>query len=83
MREIPITEILKWPTPNYVNPETRGNTLLVVDTVFLVLTLVAVSLRVYTRVHIQKWFGIDDIFALLALVSTVAIISSRSLHPLL
>jgi hypothetical protein len=82
MRNIPIAEILKWPTPNYVNPETRGNGLLVVNTVFLVLTLVAVTLRIYTRVFVQKWFGLDDTLALFALVSTTATTSFPMLLPL-
>lgn len=60
--------ILTWPTPNYVNPPTRGDALLIVNTVFIALVVIVVGLRMYTRLVIKRWFGLDDIFILIALV---------------
>lgn len=52
-----------------VKPAGRGIEVLAVYALFLVLTTVTVSLRVYCRAHIQKAFGADDYFAVLAWVS--------------
>lgn len=60
--------ILSWPTPNYANPVTRGNALLVVNSIFIALVVIFVGLRMYTRLIIKRWFGLDDVFILLALV---------------
>ena len=52
-----------------VEPACRGIEVLAVYALFLVLTTLTVALRVYCRVHIQKAFGVDDYFAVLAWVS--------------
>jgi len=57
-----------WPTPNYVDPVTRGSALYIVNGIWLFLATVAVTLRLYTRIWIRNWFGLDDAFILLALV---------------
>lgn len=69
VRAIPTRVLLSWPTPNYTNPETRGNVLLIVNTVFIALTFCVVLARLYTRLFINRWFGTDDLFIVLALVS--------------
>lgn len=60
--------ILSWPKPNYANPHTRGDALLIVNSILIALVVIVVGLRMYTRVVIKRWFGIDDVFTLLALV---------------
>jgi hypothetical protein len=60
--------ILTWPTPNYVNPPTRGDALLIVNSILIALVVIVVGLRMYTRLIIKRWFGLDDIFILVALV---------------
>lgn len=60
--------ILSWPKPNYTHPETRGDALLVVNSVLIALVVIIVGLRMYTRLVIKRWFGLDDIFILTALV---------------
>lgn len=60
--------ILTWPTPNYVNPPTRGDALLIVNSILIALVAIVVGLRMYTRIIIKRWFGLDDIFILVALV---------------
>lgn len=69
MREVPISVLLKLPPPNYVNPPTRGDSATVVFGIFTGLVVVVVSLRAYARTSVQQWFGLDDVFILLALVS--------------
>jgi hypothetical protein len=69
MRDIPVEVMLSWPLPNYQNPETRGNSLLIVNAVLMSLVTFVVFLRLYVRVYLLRWFGIDDLFIIIALVS--------------
>lgn len=69
MREVPISDLLKLPPPNYVNPSTRGDSAMIIFCIFTGLIVVVVSLRAYARTSVQQWFGLDDVFILLALVS--------------
>ena len=55
------------PAPNYVNPETRGPALIILGTLFLVLSTVAVCLRCFAHISSRK-FGVDDICIVLAWV---------------
>lgn len=64
----PLSVIANYPTPNYVNPETRGPSLLIANCVMLSISLVVVGIRFYTRIFISRCFGPDDFFILLALV---------------
>ncbi|KAI4146456.1 MAG: hypothetical protein L6R39_003453 [Caloplaca ligustica] len=57
----PTLEIIQsWPKPNYVNPETRGPALTVVNIVFIILVVLVAALRFYTRIKITHSFGTDD-----------------------
>jgi hypothetical protein len=62
--------IESWPTPNYVDPETRGDSLYYLNSTFLILATTAVAFRLYTRIWIRNWFGLDDAFVLISLVRT-------------
>jgi len=73
MRAIPPEVLLSWPIPNYTNPVTRGNALVVVNAIFITLVVLVVALRLYTRIWIKRWFGADDYFILLALVGRDAV----------
>ena len=64
----PLDVIVAWPTPNYDNPTTRGDALLVLLIFFSVLVFLAVIGRYYSRVIIKKWFGWDDAMITLAFV---------------
>lgn len=68
VREIPLSVLFTWPAPNYVNPDTRGPALLVVNAVFITLCTITLFLRLYTRIFIKRWFGSDDVFIILAYV---------------
>jgi hypothetical protein len=65
----PVEILLTWPTPNYDDPVTRGPALVIVNAIFIALVLLTVAARLYTRLVIKRWFGWDDVFILLALVS--------------
>ncbi|KAF2476573.1 uncharacterized protein BDR25DRAFT_375541 [Lindgomyces ingoldianus] len=73
MRNIPPDVLLSWPTPNYQDPATRGNALIIVNAVFISLVMLVVSLRIYTRLAIKRWFGSDDVFIMLALIFSIAL----------
>lgn len=68
MREIPLSVLLTFPVPNYVDPVTRGSALVAVNSVFIGIVLVVVVLRVYTRLAIKRWLGADDILVIVAAV---------------
>jgi len=68
MRNIPISVILTFPIPNYVDPVTRGPALTIVNGIFIGIVLAALGLRLYTRLFIKRWFGIDDLFIVIATV---------------
>jgi hypothetical protein len=57
-----------YPTPNYVDPVRRGPALYIFNSMFIFIMLVCVTLRLYTRIFIRKWFGLDDAFILCAVV---------------
>jgi hypothetical protein len=48
--------------------ETRGNALVLVNSILLALVILVVLLRLYTRIAVKRWFGSDDAFIALALV---------------
>ncbi|CAK3894328.1 unnamed protein product [Lecanosticta acicola] len=72
MRIPPVEVILSWPTPNYLDPPTRGEALLVLMVLFSALVLIAVLGRFYSRVIVKKGFGWDDSMIVLALIFSLA-----------
>ncbi len=56
------------PIPNYVNPETRDNGLLVSGVVLGVLAITCVVLRLWTRCVIIRHPGVDDLLIVIASV---------------
>ena len=71
MRIPPLSIIAHWPTPNYADPVTHGPAILIVNIIFMTLVLIAFVGRVYSRIVIKKWFGIDDGMCVLALVCSL------------
>ncbi|PSN58951.1 hypothetical protein BS50DRAFT_444984, partial [Corynespora cassiicola Philippines] len=71
MRFFPNEVILSWPTPNYINPVTRGHALVYVNSVLIAIAIVVSILRLYTRLVIKRWFGADDAFMIIALILDV------------
>ncbi|KAH8731068.1 hypothetical protein GQ44DRAFT_699292 [Phaeosphaeriaceae sp. PMI808] len=81
----PPPEIRKtWPKPNYVNPVTRGSTLMAVELTLLPIAMVVVFLRMWVRVGWLKKAWYDDYLMLLAMVfsigTTVLVIMATQLY---
>jgi len=68
MRDIPTDVLSSWPKPNYIDPETRGNSVIIITVFLLVTSLIVVVARLYTRAVIKKSFGFDDTFIALSMV---------------
>jgi hypothetical protein len=67
---IPFSELAKWPVPNYIDPITRSPLQhWIPNGIFLFLSTVCVSLRMYQRIWVRRYLGLDDVFILLAFVS--------------
>jgi hypothetical protein len=60
--------LANWPKPNYVNPETRGPALYYINSTFFGLATIAIAIRLYGRVFVRRWFGLDDTLVILAWV---------------
>lgn len=67
----PMEVVFSWPKPNYINPETRGNAVVILEGVLLALCYIIVALRVYTRAIQARNFGIDDALIVFNLVSQI------------
>ncbi|MBE7182582.1 MAG: hypothetical protein INR71_15485 [Terriglobus roseus] len=72
IKQIPLSVLLSFPPPNYEDPETHGDGLVIVNSIFIALVTICVALRLYTRLFIKRWFGIDDWFIILAWIFTMA-----------
>ncbi|KAL0943318.1 uncharacterized protein CTRU02_201204 [Colletotrichum truncatum] len=58
MRLPPVTVILSWPAPNYVDPEERGPALMIIEIISLSIALSCLGLRLYVRfgvIHKSWW----------------------------
>lgn len=73
MREIPLSVYADWPNPNYSNPVTRGDALLIVNIVFIILVTLSVIVRLYSRVMVKCQSGMDDVMIILAYICTVGL----------
>jgi hypothetical protein len=60
--------VAEWPKPNYINPETRGPALYIINGLFFTLATFAIVIRLYARIFVRRWFGLDDFLILLAWV---------------
>ena len=68
MKLPPADVLATWPTPNYIDPTTRGDSVLIVTIVFAAIAFVVTCLRLYTRFKITCSPGIDDVLIVVALV---------------
>lgn len=68
MRDIPFSVLTSFPFPNYINPETQGKSLIIVNSVLAALVFLVVVLRCYTRIYLKRWFGSDDYTIVVATV---------------
>ncbi|KAJ5663398.1 hypothetical protein N7507_004129 [Penicillium longicatenatum] len=75
----PVAVMASWPTPNYVDPVTRGHGVLIVNIVCISLAFVVTLLRLYTRLRITSTAGIDDILIIIGLVFAIAMVAVTSI----
>lgn len=68
MRLPPPEVLASWPAPNYDDPHTQGPASVIVNVIFITLVVVTVGLRMYCRAFVRRWFGLDDVMILLAMV---------------
>lgn len=71
MRPVPLSVFAHWPAPNYVNPVTRGDALLVINIVFIILVTISIAIRLYSKMRFKRQAGIDDIMIVLAYIFTI------------
>ncbi|KAE8387950.1 hypothetical protein ETB97_007918 [Aspergillus alliaceus] len=72
MKLPPASVVATWPEHNYIDPVTRGNSVLIVTIVFSTLAFIVTCLRLYTRFKITCSPGIDDFLIVVALAFTIA-----------
>ncbi|KAL2003971.1 hypothetical protein VTN02DRAFT_1267 [Thermoascus thermophilus] len=78
--KLPPPDVLAtWPKPNYVDPVTRGDALLIVNIVSISLSFSVVLLRIFTRLRITGSFGTDDALIIAAMLCAVAMCVVTSL----
>jgi hypothetical protein len=86
MRFPPPEVIASWPTPNYIDPETRGPALIVIESIFLSVSLACVGLRLYVRrgimsakVELDDWLMVAAEVGLFHCFATLGISLRRGL----
>lgn len=60
--------VSSWPPANYTDPPTRGDGIIIVSGLFGGLGTITTLMRIYTRIHITRTFGADDVLMVFALV---------------
>ncbi|KAF2101379.1 hypothetical protein NA57DRAFT_35108, partial [Rhizodiscina lignyota] len=68
----PLAVIESWPTPNYVDPHTRGWSLVILMCVLYAIALLAVVARLWARLGILHNAGADDAIIVAAMVPATA-----------
>jgi hypothetical protein len=72
MRSPPKEVTSTWPAPNYINPETRGPALIIVEIVALCISTAFLALRLFVRIHILRSPDWDDWLMVVAGASSPA-----------
>jgi hypothetical protein len=68
MLVVPANVLKSWPTPNYNDPPRRGKELWIFSAIFLFAATVSVSVRLWARIFVRRFFGLDDLLIVLAFV---------------
>ncbi|KAK6540232.1 hypothetical protein TWF694_009048 [Orbilia ellipsospora] len=69
----PLSVILTWPAPNYVNPERQPSFMAPLIIAMMVFCGIVVSLRLYVRAFILKSFKADDWLIIAATITAMAV----------
>lgn len=71
-----------WPYPNYINPVRRDvNVLYVLMSIFLFSALTCVLARLYVRLAIRRYFGLDDVFIIFSVVGIPNLMLAAVANP--
>jgi Na+/phosphate symporter len=70
----PLSVILSWPTPNYVDPVTRGWGDVILCVVLYALALFTVVARLWARLIIKHNAGLDDVMIVIAMVQVTGLL---------
>ena len=68
----PLDQFSKWPAPNYINPDTRPDTILYVACIVGPITFFMLMTRLWVRVYHQRNAGWDDWLMVAATVRDTA-----------
>jgi hypothetical protein len=71
MRSVPPEVIATWPTPNYVDPVTRGPSLMIIELTLLPIAMIVVFLRLWVRISWLKKSWYDDYLMIVAMVFSI------------
>lgn len=68
----PLSVVLTWPTPNYVDPVTRGWEVPIMCMVLFGIAFIVVLARLWARLVLQQNAGLDDLFIVFSMVGCIA-----------
>lgn len=80
MRLPPVEVLRTWPMPNYKDPVTRGNELVMITVILFPIAIGMVILRIWTRLRLSKSFGADDVVLLISVPPTIVSSSLNELY---
>jgi hypothetical protein len=60
MRQPPHDVVASWPAPNYINPETRGPALVIVELFTVSISTICLGLRLHVKARIMRSVDWDD-----------------------
>jgi hypothetical protein len=69
---VPTSVLRTWPAPNYVDPPVRGPEFYVVGGIFLGTATAMLVARLYARLFVRRWFGLDDALIIFSWVSAAS-----------
>ncbi|KAI1417695.1 integral membrane protein [Hypoxylon sp. FL1857] len=68
----PAAVLASWPTPDHVNPGTRGHIGMVVGLLLAGIVTITLAIRLYSRRYLTRGFWLDDVFIIFAYFPAVA-----------
>jgi hypothetical protein len=71
MRSPPPEVLATWPKPNYVDPVTRGSSLMIVELTLLPIAMIVVFLRLWVRIAWLKKSWYDDYLMIVAMIFSI------------
>ncbi|KAF2129007.1 hypothetical protein P153DRAFT_341421 [Dothidotthia symphoricarpi CBS 119687] len=75
----PLEVVQSWPTPNYINPITRPNTVLLLACICGPITVATLLARLWVRIFLQRTPGWDDWLMLIATVRCTFLMTAAEL----